>query len=638
MPPLETDLLTDDDIHLFNEGTHYRLYDKLGAHRVAVDGVEGTFFAVWAPSGEQVSVIGDFNEWDKTSHPLHPRGRSGVWEGFIPGIGKGALYKYHIVSRYNGYRVDKMDPFAFYNEPPPKTASIVWDLNYNWGDRAWLEKRRRLNAPDAPIAIYEVHLGSWMRVAEEGNRSLTYRELAHKLAEYVKGMGFTHVEFLPIMEHPFYGSWGYQISGYFAPTSRYGPPQDFMYLVDHLHQHDIGVILDWVPSHFPSDEHGLGFFDGTHLYEQADPRMRIHPDWDSFIFSYERNEVRSFLTSSALFWLDAYHADGLRVDAVASMLHLDYSRKKGEWTPNKYGGRENLEAIAFLRSLNEEVYKNYPDAQTIAEESTAWPMVSGPTSVGGLGFGLKWDMGWMQDTLSYAAHNPILRKHHHDQLTFRPMYAFSENFVLPLSHDEVTYGKGSLLRKMPGDEWQKFANLRLVFGYMYSQPGKKLLFMGGEFGQRKEWRHDEDLDWHLLNHPLHQGLRRWVEDLNRLYRNEPALHERDFDPAGFEWIDCNDSEHSTISFIRKGHSKDDILLVICNFTPVPRFSYRVGTPRGGTWREILNSDAKDYGGSGHGNMGRVEAAPIPFHGRPYSINLTLPPLAAVSFKSEGVRP
>jgi len=626
-------LFTGDDTYLFNEGSHYRLHQKLGAHPLSVDGVDGTYFAVWAPDARQVFVMGDFNGWDKTCHPLCSRGQSGIWDGFVPGVGKGALYKYHIVSRYRGYRVDKADPFAVYSEVPSNTSSIVWELDYTWGDQAWMQERHKHNALDAPIAIYEVHLGSWMRVPEEGHRPLTYRELAPKLAEYAERMGFTHVEFLPVMEHPFAGSWGYQTTGYFAPTSRYGTPQDFMYLIDYLHQHGIGVILDWVPSHFPTDEHGIGFFDGTHLYEHSDPQKGLHPDWDSFIFNYGRNEVRSFLISSALFWLDKYHVDGLRVDAVASMLYLDYSRKEGEWIPNKYGGRENLEALSFLRRFNEEVYKNYPDVQTIAEESTAWPMVSRPTYVGGLGFGLKWDMGWMHDTLDYMTKNPIFRKYHHNELTFRMLYAFTENFALPLSHDEVVHGKGSLLGKMPGDDWQKFANLRLLLGYMYAQPGKKLLFMGGEFGQWWEWNHDSSLDWHLLTFPPHSSLQRWVEDLNRLYRSESVLHGLEFDPAGFEWVDCSDFERSVISFIRRGRSTGDIILVVCNFTPTPRFNYRVGAPRGGFWREVLNSDAQQYGGGGHGNLGGVEAAPIPYHGRSYSLNLTLPPLGVVFLKS-----
>jgi len=631
--PAKISLLTDDDIYLFNEGSHYRLYEKLGSHPVTADGVAGTYFAVWAPNAEQVCLMGDFNGWSHDSHPLCPRGQSGIWEGFVPGVGQGAVYKYHIVSHYNGYRVDKADPFGLYHQIPPETASVVWQTGYDWGDGEWRRERHRRNALEAPIAIYELHLGSWMRVPEEGDRWLTYRELAPKLAEYLPRLGFTHVEFLPVMEHPFYGSWGYQSTGYFAPTSRYGTPQDFMYLIDHLHQHGIGVVLDWVPSHFPNDAHGLGFFDGTHLYEHADPRKGFHPDWDSFIYNYGRKEVQSFLISSAFFWLDKYHADGLRVDAVASMLYLDYSRKEGEWVPNEYGGRENLEAIAFLRRLNQEVYQNFPDVQNIAEESTAWPMVSRPPYVGGLGFGFKWDMGWMHDTLEYMTKNPVFRKYHHNRLTFRMIYAFSENFVLPLSHDEVVHGKGSLLGKMPGDEWQKFANLRLLLGYMYAQPGKKLLFMGGEFGQWREWEHDSSLEWHLLAYVPHIGLQQWVERLNFSYRTEPALHELDLSPAGFEWIDANDSDNSVLSLIRKGRSLADMVVVVCNFTPVPRFNYKVGVPNGGFWRELLNSDALEYGGSGHGNLGGVEATPIPSHGRRYSLNLTLPPLAAVFFKS-----
>jgi 1,4-alpha-glucan branching enzyme len=630
----DVSMLTNDDLFLFNEGSHYRLYEKLGAHPIMADGVGGTHFAVWAPNAKQVSVIGEFNGWDKSSHPLRPKGQSGIWEGFIPGVAQGTLYKYYLVSHRRGYHVEKADPFAFYNETPPKTASVVWSLEYSWGDQAWMEKRRACNALDAPVSVYEVHLGSWQRVPEEKNRYLSYRELAPRLAEYLKQLGFTHVEFLPVMEHPFYGSWGYQVTGYFSPTSRYGTPQDFMYLVDYLHQHDIGVILDWVPSHFPNDEHGLGYFDGTHLYEHGDPRQGIHPDWNSFIFNYGRDEVRSFLLSSALFWLDKYHVDGLRVDAVASMLYLDYGRKEGEWIPNKYGGRENLEAIAFLRRFNEAVYQESPGVQTIAEESTAWPMVSRPTYIGGLGFGLKWDMGWMHDTLEYITKDPIYRKYHHNNLTFRLIYAFFENFILPLSHDEITHGKGSLLGKMPGDDWQKFANLRLLLGYMYAQPGKKLLFMGGEFGQWREWIHDESLEWHLLQYLPHAGLQRWVSDLNRFYRGQPALYELDFEQAGFEWIDCNDVEHSVVSLIRKGRSPDDLLVVVCNFTPTTHSNYRIGVPQPGFWRELLNSDAREYGGSGQGNLGGVEAAPIPLHGRSYSLTFTLPPLAIVFFKSE----
>jgi 1,4-alpha-glucan branching enzyme len=631
-------LLYDDDLYLFNEGSHYRLYEKLGAHPACVNGVKGTYFAVWAPNARQVSVIGEFNGWNKSGHQLRAKGQSGIWEGFIPGIGNGTLYKYYIVSHHGNYRVEKADPFAYFSEIPPKKASIIWDLDYNWEDREWMEKRRQTNALDAPVSIYEVHLGSWRRVPEEGNRSLSYRELAPRLAEYIHQLGFTHVEFLPIMEHPFYGSWGYQTTGYFAPTSRYGTPQDFMYLVDYLHQRDIGVILDWVPSHFPNDEHGPGYFDGTHLYEHDDPRQGIHPDWNSFIFNYGRNEVRSFLFSSALFWLDKYHVDGLRVDAVASMLYLDYGRKAGEWIPNKFGGRENIEAIDFLRRFNQAVYQEKPDVQTIAEESTAWPMVSRPTYIGGLGFGLKWDMGWMHDTLDYMSRDPVYRKYHQNSLTFRMIYAFFENFALPLSHDEVVHGKSSLLGKMPGDDWQKFANLRLLLGYMYAQPGKKLLFMGGEFGQRREWAHDESLEWHLLEYPLHSDLQRWVGDLNQLYRSQPALYQVDFDQAGFAWIDCNDVEHSVVSLMRKGRSPDDSVVVVCNFTPLTHFNYRIGVPQTGFWRELLNSDAAEYGGSGKGNMGGVEAAPMPLHGRPCSMTFTLPPLGTVFFRHAEAKP
>lgn len=627
--------LTEDDLYLFNEGTHFRLYKRLGAHPVSTKEGRGTFFAVWAPNAEAVSVMGDFNDWSKDSHNLSPSESSGIWHGFVPGVDKGARYKYHIRSRYNSYSVDKADPFAFFNEVPPRTASIVWDLSYEWHDQQWMQRRGSHNSLESPMAIYEVHLGSWMRVPEEGNRYLTYRELAHRLAEHATDMGYTHVEFLPVMEHPFYGSWGYQTTGYFAPTSRFGAPQDFMLLIDTLHQRGIGVILDWVPSHFPRDEHGLAYFDGTHLYEHGDPRQGLHPDWDSFIFNYGRNEVRSFLISSAMFWLDVYHVDGLRVDAVASMLYLDYGRKEGEWIPNKYGGRENLDAIEFLCTFNKEVYRNFPDIQTIAEESTAWPMVSRPVDAGGLGFGMKWDMGWMHDTLEYMSYDPVYRKHHHDKLTFRMIYAFSENFILPLSHDEVVYGKGSLLRKMPGDDWQKFANLRLLFAYMYGQPGKKLLFMGGEFGQWDEWYHEKSLDWHLLAHPSHQGIKQLVKDLNELYRNEGALHELDFDASGFEWIDCNDSTQSTLCLLRKGKRKDQVLVVVLNFTPVPRHQFRVGMPRPGKWEEILNTDAEVYGGSGMGNPGTISTEPHPWHGRDCSMSITLPPLAALFFKWEG---
>ncbi len=625
-------LLTEDDLFLFNEGSHFHLYDKLGSHPIVVNGVEGTYFAVWAPNAREVCVKGDFNGWQDCGHHLSMKGNSGIWEAFIPEMTKGSLYKYHIVNRDSGYAVDKADPVAFSQELAPRTASVVWDTDYTWQDQEWMEKRDRYNALDAPMSVYEVHLGSWMRVPEEGDRFLTYRELASKLADYVKRMGFTHVELMPITEHPFYGSWGYQTTGYFAPTSRYGTPQDFMYLVDYLHQQEIGVILDWVPSHFPSDQHGLSYFDGTHLYEHADPRKGFHPDWQSYIFNYGRHEVRSFLISSAFFWLDKCHIDGLRVDAVASMLYLDYSRKQGEWIPNHHGGRENFEAIDFLRRFNEAVYQHFPGIQTIAEESTAWPMVARPLYVGGLGFGLKWDMGWMHDTLSYMSQEPIHRKYHHNKLTFRMIYAFNENFTLPLSHDEVVHGKGSLIGKMPGDYWQKFANLRLLFGYMYAQAAKKLLFMGGEIGQWAEWNHDLSLDWHLLENPMHAGLQNWVADLNQIYRREPAMHELDFDWQGFDWIDCNDSEQSVISLVRKGKSPDEVVLIVCNFTPVPRHGYRIGVPAGGFWRELLNSDAGDYGGSGMGNMGGVHADEISHHGQPYSVNLTLPPLGICFFK------
>lgn len=626
-------LLSQDDLYLFNEGSHIRLYEKLGAHPATVDGEDGTYFAVWAPNAEQVYVIGDFNGWQKKGFKLRACGSSGIWEGFIPGLARGSLYKYHIASRVRRYRVEKADPFASYCEIPPRTASVVWDLSYDWNDSEWMRERKHKNALDAPIAIYEMQLGSWMCVPEDNNRPLTYRELAPKLADYIIQMGFTHVELMPVMEHPFGGSWGYQVTGYFAPTSRYGTPQDFMYLVDYLHQHNIGVILDWVPSHFPTDTHGLGFFDGTHLYEHADVRKGFHPDWKSHIFNYGRHEVRSFLLSSALFWLDKYHVDGLRVDGVASMLYLDYSRKKGEWIPNQFGGRENLEAVSLLRRFNEEVYKNFPDVQTIAEESTDWAMVSRPTYIGGLGFGMKWDMGWMHDTLDYITKDPIHRKYHHNKLTFRMLYAFSENFVLPLSHDEVVHGKASLLSKMPGDDWQKFANLRLLFSYMFTQPGKKLLFMGDEFGQWREWNHETSLDWHLLQYDRHQALQKLVGDLAHLYRSEPALHELDFEWKGFDWIDCNDSLGSVLSYLRRGKSSDDIILVGCNFTPIPRNQYRIGVPRGGYWQEILNSDADSYWGSGLGNKGGLQAENTPYHGQPFSLNITLPPLAAVIFKS-----
>ena len=628
-------MLTDHDIYLFKEGTHSRLYEKFGCHLGEVDGVAGAHFAVWAPNAERVSAIGEWNGWNQDADPLRARwDGSGVWEGFVPGVARGQAYKYFIRSRVDGYEVDKADPFGFFSEAPPRTGSRAWRMEYDWGDAEWMQKRRSANALDAPMSIYELHLGSWRRVPEDANRSLGYREIARPLAEYVREMGFTHVELMPITEHPFYGSWGYQTTGYYAPTARYGEPEDFMFLVDTLHQHGIGVILDWVPSHFPGDEHGLVYFDGTGLYEHADPKQGFHPEWTSYIFNYGRNEVRGFLVSSALYWLDRYHVDGLRVDAVASMLYLDYARKDGEWVPNRYGGRENIEAVEFLRLLNQAVYRDHPDVQTIAEESTSWPMVSRPVYLGGLGFGMKWNMGWMHDTLEYMSQNPIHRKYHHNKLTFSIMYAFFENFVLPLSHDEVVYGKGALIGKMPGDSWQQFANLRLVLGYLWGHPGKKLLFMGGEFGQRREWAHEQSLEWHLLQHPEHEGLRRWVADLNRTYRAEPALHQVDFDHSGFEWVDCNDNEQSVLTFMRKPRSGGAPVLVACNFTPVPRTNYIVGVPTGGYWREIANSDATLYGGSGMGNLGGVEAAPVAAHGRFHSLALTLPPLSVLMFKGE----
>jgi 1,4-alpha-glucan branching enzyme len=626
-------LLSDHDLYLFNEGSHVKLYERLGSHPCHMYGTDGANFAVWAPDAQSVSVMGSFNGWNNASHYLSPRGASGVWEGFVPNVRHGDAYKYHVVSRYHGYQVDKADPFAVHAETPPRTASIVWDLGYEWHDQEWMASRASRNSLNAPISIYEVHLGSWRRVPEQDNRSLSYREIAPLLAEYMERMGFTHVEFLPLTEHPFFGSWGYQTTGYFAATSRYGTPQDLMYLIDYLHQHRISVILDWVPSHFPTDDWALGYFDGTHLFEHSDPRKGIHKDWDSFIFNYGRHEVRSFLLSSAMFWLDQYHIDGLRVDAVASMLYLDYSRQEGEWVPNAFGGRENLEAIDFLRRFNAEVYKHHADVQTIAEESTAWPMVSRPNYVGGLGFGMKWDMGWMHDSLRYISKDPIHRKFHHNDLTFRSLYAWHENFVLPLSHDEVVHGKGSLLGKMPGDLWQKFANLRLLYAFMYAQPAKKLLFMGGEFGQWAEWSHDNSLEWHLLQYESHRQLQQWVADLNQAYRAERALHELDCDPAGFEWIDGSDSQQSMLSFMRKSRSGDEIIAAVFNFTPVARHNYRVGVPRGGYWREILNSDAQAYGGADFGNLGGTDAQDMPAHGRAHSLNLIVPPLGAVFFKN-----
>lgn len=628
-------LLTDEDLHLFNEGNHFCLYEKLGAHCMKVDGESGVYFAVWAPNAEKVHVIGDFNGWNRRAHPLNPKQQSGIWEGFLSGVKKGDIYKYYIQSNHHGIKTEKADPFSFYSEVPLKSGSIVWDSSYQWQDDNWVSKeRQRLNSINSAISIYEVHLGSWMRRSNEVGRMLTYRELALKLADYVLEMGFTHVEFLPVMEHPFYGSWGYQCTGYFAPTSRHGSPVDFMALVDHLHENGIGVLLDWVPSHFATDNYALGCFDGTHIYEHADDRQGFHPDWGSYIFNYGRNEVVSFLISNALYWLDVFHADGLRVDAVASMLYLDYSRKQGEWVPNVHGGRENLEALAFLRKLNETVYKEHPDVHVMAEESTDWPMVSKPTSLGGLGFGMKWDMGWMNDTLDYMQKDPIYRSHHLDRLTFRMIYAYHENFILPLSHDEVVHGKGSLLGRMPGDDWQKFANLRLLFGYMFTQPGKKLLFMGCEFGQWSEWNHEKSLDWHLLEHSPHRGVQLWVKHLNQLYRTERALYENDFSADGFEWIDCNDSENCILVMLRKGNLPEDSLVIILNFTPVPREGYRLGVPHDGNWKEILNSDSKIFFGSGLENKSSCVAESTKWHGQPYSVCLTLPPLSVIILKNE----
>lgn len=615
------------DVYLFKQGRHTRLYEFFGAHPNFVgEEARGTSFAVWAPNATFVSVIGDFNNWDRMAAPLTPRhDSSGVWEGFVATARHGQRYKYFI-SWPNG-SAERADPFAFFSEQPPATASIIWDLGYKWNDMAWMEGRGEHNALSSPWAIYEVHLGSWRR--DEYGNFMNYRRIARELAAYAKDVGFTHVELMPVAEHPFYGSWGYQSTGYFAPTSRYGSPQDFRYFVDHLHQQGLGVILDWVPGHFPTDTHGLANFDGTALYEHADPRQGFHPEWKSAIFNYGRYEVAGFLICNALYWLREYHLDGLRVDGVASMLYLDYARNEGEWIPNRHGGRENLEAIDLLRELNMAVYGEFPDVQTIAEESTSWPMVSKPVYLGGLGFGLKWNMGWMNDSLTYMEHDPIHRKYHHNLLTFALWYAYAENFVLPLSHDEVVYGKKSLLSKMPGDSWQKMANLRALVGYMYGLPGKKLLFMGAEFGQWGEWNHDQALDWELLRFPAHDGLRAWLRDVNRLYRDNPSLHELDFDPAGFCWENCHDSDQSVLGFFRKAGNQT--VLVVCNFTPLVRENYAVGVDRGGMWREVLNSDSTHYGGSGVGNMGGVRAESIPVHGRPFSLNLTLPPLAVVYF-------
>jgi 1,4-alpha-glucan branching enzyme len=630
-------LFTDFDIDLFKAGKHFRLYEKLGAHLIEVDGVKGVYFAVWAPSARTVSVVGDFNYWIQGEHPLQVRwDSSGIWEGFIPGIEQGATYKYKIQSNNDGIITEKADPFAFYCEKPPHTASVIWDLDYKWKDKNWMQTRKEHNDLDKPYSVYEVHLGSWKRHGEE-NRFLTYLEYSEDLVKYVKETGFTHVEFMPVMEYPYDPSWGYQLVGYFAPTSRFGNPQDFMVLVDKLHQAGIGVILDWVPSHFPEDAHGLGFFDGTNLFEHPDRKKGYHPDWKSLVFNYGRNEVRSFLISNALFWLHHYHIDGLRVDAVASMLYLDYSRNEGEWEPNIYGGRENLDTISFLKDFNEAVYANYDGVQTIAEESTSFPMVSRQTFAGGLGFGMKWMMGWMHDTLEYFQKETVYRKYHQNDLTFSMTYTYTENFMLPLSHDEVVYGKKSIAGRMPGDEWQKFANLRLLYGYMFTHPGTKLLFMGSEFGQSSEWDFQNSLDWHLLQYPFHNGIKKTITKLNELYKTEPALHEKQFSPDGFEWINYSDHENAVMSFIRKGNNPKDDLIVVLNFTEVVRENYQIGIPKSGKLVEIFNSDDTDFGGSGVKNSENLSIENNPYDGKEYSVILTLPPLSAVVFKIDNTK-
>ena len=625
-------LFSDYDVHLFKEGKHYHLYRKFGAHSVKHKGQEGVYFSVWAPNAQNVSVIGDFNGWDRGKNPMNVRyDHSGIWEVFIPQAKSGSVYKYFIKSN-NGYEAEKGDPYAFRWETPPNTASIVWDIENSWNDKEWMDKRRENAQKSKPVSVYELHVGSWKRKPEEGNRSLSYLELAEELPAYLNEIGFTHVEFMPVMEHPFFGSWGYQITGYFAPSNRYGSPQEFMHLVESLHNAGIGVILDWVPSHFPSDLHGLHYFDGTFLYEHADHRKGFHPDWKSYIFNFGRNEVRSFLISNALFWLDKFHADGLRVDAVASMLYLDYSRKHGEWEPNEYGGNENLEAISFLKEFNEVVYGEHPDVMTIAEESTAWPMVSKPTYIGGLGFGMKWMMGWMHDTLEYFQKDPIYRKHHQNTITFSTNYAFTENFMLPLSHDEVVYGKQAIWNKMPGDDWNKFANLRSLYAYMYAHPGTKLLFMGAEFAQKTEWNHDSSLDWHETEQAPNRQIQETLKSLNKLYKEEPALYEKSFESDGFEWIDIHDAENSIISFFRKGENEKDYVMVVCNLTPVPRENYRIGVASEGSWYEILNTDDERFGGSNVGNSQDIAAKALPAHGKDYSIALTLPPMGAIYLK------
>ena len=621
-----SNFLQEQDLYFFNEGKYAHLYNKLGAHITE----EGVHFAVWAPNAESISVIGDFNYWTKGKNWLSPVGHSGIWAGIVPEARHGQTYKYHIKSRHNNYEVEKADPVAFCTETPPKTGSVIWDMKFDWQDGEWMQNRHSKQGLDKPMSIYEVHLASWRRKTEDSNRPLSYDELARELVTYVSENGFTHVEFMPVMEHPFGGSWGYQITGYFSPSRRFGDPQALMYLIDRMHQAGIGVILDWVPSHFPNDEHGLSYFDGTHLYEHADPRLGFHPDWNSCIFNYSRNEVRSFLISNAMFWLEKFHVDGLRVDAVASMIYRDYSRKEGEWIPNKFGGRENLEALSLMRDLNVVTHEYFPGVQIIAEESTSWPMISRPVYAGGLGFDEKWDMGWMHDTLHYFQKDPIHRKYHQNELTFRSIYAFHENFVLSLSHDEVVHGKGSMINKMVGDEWQKFANLRCLYAYMYSQPGKKLLFMGNELAQHAEWNHDGSLDWHLLQYAPHAQIQKAIRDLNHIYRQESALHI-DCNPHGFEWVDSSDHENSIISYLRKDYHGNYILCAF-NFTPTPHENYAIGVPEKGEWIEIFNSDAGDYGGSGYGNMGQITTKAEPMHGRTYSLNLTLPPLGAIFLK------
>ncbi len=623
-------VLGEMDVHLLAEGSHHNAYEKLGAHPRVIDGVAGTAFAVWAPSAKRVSVVGDFNEWDGRRHPMRLRHACGVWEIFLPEIEPGARYKFEIVGPDGALMPLKADPYAFYAEQPPRTASVVHGLpERGWGDGDWMDRRAAAQSRDAPISVYEVHLGSWRRVGSEGLRYLTYQELADQLVPYVKDLGFTHVELLPVSEFPFDGSWGYQPVGLYAPTSRFGDPGDFQAFVERCHAEGIGVLLDWVPGHFPTDPHGLGYFDGSHLYEHADPRQGFHMDWNTLIYNYGRQEVSNFLVNNALYWMDRYHLDGIRVDAVASMLYLDYSRKPGQWVPNRYGGRENLEAIEFLKRMNTEVYGGYPGAMTVAEESTAWPGVSRPVDAGGLGFGFKWNMGWMNDTLRYISKEPVHRRFHHHDLTFGLLYGFSENFVLPISHDEVVHGKGSMIAKMPGDDWQKFANLRAYYAFMWTHPGKKLLFMGCEFAQWREWDHNSGLDWHLLNDPRHAGVQALIRDLNRVYRETPALHRLDCDAAGFEWIDSQDDANSVLSYLRKSGGDDAPVAIVCNFTPVPRHNYRIGVPEGGDWVELINTDAADYGGSGTGNLGTVTADQTGWHGRPYSLDLSLPPLGAL---------